>query len=233
MRPFSLLVCYLLTPALWLPSQLASAQFDPEVLYQAYVGALDLDNQGASWPALAGGSADAEFSTAPIVGIESEFVFQKGWVHWGINSGGSVAWKDGGVQFSSSGGTTPAVAVDSSLLLGELHVGGYIRGRLHDRITTYAAAGPMLLAGYHDIDDETVFDAAGDAIEGASTLDEGDSTGFNIGYYARAGIDFEIRKNEHLGVGFRYISSDLDLDDTVGNLDIEGTQLMLTFSKKM
>ena len=214
----------------------AVAEFETDVLHQVSIGALKLDDQAIHWSAPANGAAEGDFTTLPIVGVESEYVFQRGWVHWGINSGGSLAWKDSALELTGSrvaGGASQRTVVDSSLLLAELHVGGYVRGRLHERITTYAAAGPMLLYGRHELDDQSVFDASGNVLDGETVTDASDSSAFNLGYYARAGIDFEIQKNQHLGVGFRYVTSDLDLDDTVGTLDIEGPQIMFTFSTRM
>ena len=57
-----------------------------------------------------------------------------------------------------------------------------------------------------------------------------DSNDINIGYYARAGIDFQTGDNQHLGVGVRYMSTELDFDKTVGKIDIKGPQYVLTFS---
>ncbi len=205
---------------------------DENPLYQVYLGALDLDNQSTSWPGLSDGEANADFATLPIVGLENEFAFHRGWVHWGLNSGGSVAYKDGGIRFTGTRGSQ-STSLDGSLLLAEIHLGGYVRGRLNPRITTYAAAGPMLMYGRHEIDDLTVRDAGGNLVEDATGIDGGDSSAINLGYYARAGIDFEIRQDQHLGFGFRYLASDLDLDDTAGNLDIEGPQFVFTFSTRM
>ena len=53
------------------------------------------------------------------------------------------------------------------------------------------------------------------------------------GYYARAGIDFAINNRQHLGFGVRYMSTELDFDKTVGNIDIEGPQYVLTFSTRL
>ena len=121
------------------------------------------------------------------------------------------------------------VDVDSDLFLAELHLGGYVRGRLHERVTTYAATGPMVMYGSHDINDDNVHVSP----LGTVVITESDSSDINIGYYARAGIDFEFQQNQFMGLGIRYMSTELDFDKTVGSLDIKGAQYVLTFSARL
>lgn len=64
-------------------------------------------------------------------------------------------------------------------------------------------------------------------------MPDSNSDDVNVGYYARAGIDFEIEPNQHLGLGVRYMSTELDFDETTGNLDIKGPQYVLTLSVQL
>ena len=107
----------------------------------------DLDDQTGRWDDISDEPVDVDFSSLPSGGIEAEYVFDYGYVHVGLNPGGSIAWKSDDTRFAGgfteeTGGVL-AVDVDNSLFLAELHLGGYVRGRLHERITAYAAAGPM------------------------------------------------------------------------------------------
>lgn len=201
---------------------------------QVFFGVLELDDQTGEWEDIADSDVDVDFSSLPSGGIEAEFVYGKGWVHWGINTGGSVAWKSEDTNFSGSStgqsGGTVIVELDNSLLLIEAHLGGYVRGRLTDRITTYAAAGPMVIYGSHDIEDENIEERPVPVDGSDIDIPESDSSDINLGFYARAGVDFEIGKNQHLGLGVRYLNSELDFNDTVGKLDVEGPQYMLTFT---
>lgn len=200
-----------------------------EPLFQVFLGVLELDDQTGKWDEISNDEVDVDFSSLPSGGMEGEYVYYKGWVHVGLNPGGSFAWKDDDTNFSggytNETGGVLRVEVDNSLLLAELHLGGYVRGRLSDRITSYAAAGPMLMYGYHDADDDNLDDSV--------NLDETDSSDVNVGYYARAGIDFEISNRQYLGFGIRYMSTELDFDKTVGKIDIEGPQYVLTFSTRL
>ena len=197
--------------------------------FQVFLGVLELDDQTGEWDEISEENLDVDFSSLPSGGIEGEYIYYKGWIHAGLNPGGSFAWKDDDTKFSggytNETGGVLRVDVDNSLLLAELHLGGYVRGRISDRITSYAAAGPMLMYGYHDADD--------DSVEDSLDLDDSDSSDVNVGYYARAGIDFEINNKQHLGFGVRYMSTELDFDKTIGKIDIEGPQYVLTFSTRL
>lgn len=207
----------------------AGEKVQEEPLFQVFLGVLELDDQTGEWDEISDDQVDVDFSSLPSGGMEGEYIYFKGWIHAGLNPGGSIAWKDDDTNFSggytNETGGVLRVDVDNSMLLAELHLGGYVRGRLSDRITTYAAAGPMLMYGYHDIDDDSLDDSV--------DLDESDSSDVNVGYYARAGIDFEISNKQHLGFGVRYMSTELDFDKTVGKIDIEGPQYVLTFSTRL
>ena len=201
--------------------------------FQVFLGVLELDDQNGEWEEISDDAVDIDFSSLPSGGIEGEYVFYKGWVHAGLNPGGSIAWKNEDTNFaggvSGETGGTLLVEIDNSLLLFEVHLGGFVRGRLSERITTYAAAGPMIMYGSHDVEDESVEPEGGGDIE----LSETDSSDVNVGFYARAGIDFEITDGQQMGLGVRYMRTELDFDDTVGELDIEGPQYVLTFTQRL
>ena len=212
-----------------------SAEEVTQPLLQVFLGVLELDNQKGQWDEISDDYVDVDFSSLPSCGIETEYTFGRGWVHWGINPGGSIAWKNDDTNISgglsNENGGTLRVDLDNSMLLAELHLGGYLRGRLSDRITTYAAAGPMLMYGDHEVEDENVEETPGGGTgQGTVAISNTDSNDINIGYYARAGIDFQTGDNQHLGVGVRYMSTELDFDKTVGKIDIKGPQYVLTFS---
>ena len=205
-------------------------------LIQVFLGVLKLDDDTGEWEEISDSNVDVDFSSLPSGGIEAEFPFYQGFVHWGLNPGGSIAWKSDDTNFSGrvdgeTGGTV-RVDIDNSLFIGELHLGGYVRGRLTDRITTYAAAGPMVIYGYHEVEDESLEDADGTVVEDGVDLSETDSSDINLGFYGRAGVDFEIRDKQHLGFGIRYMSAELDFNKTVGELDVEGPQYVFTYSAR-
>jgi opacity protein-like surface antigen len=205
-------------------------------LIQVFLGVMEPDDQTGEWDAISEGPVDIDFSSLPSGGVEAEYLFGRGWVHWGLNPGGSISWKNDDTNFSGSltneNGGTLRVDLDNSLFLIELHLGGYVRGRVSDRITTYAAAGPMVMYGSHDVEDERVESTSQPQTDGTLVIRNSDSSDINVGYYARAGIDFAINDNQFLGLGVRYVSTELDFDKTVGNIDIKGPQYVLTYTTR-
>lgn len=205
-------------------------------MFQAFLGVLELDDATGEWDDISDGDVDVDFSSLPSGGVEGEYVYYKGWVHLGLNPGGSIAWKNDDTRFSGgftedTGGVL-RVDVDNSLFLFELHLGGFVRGRITERITAYAAGGPMVMYGSHEVDDDEAEVSPLPSSNGTVIITEEDSNDINLGYYARAGIDFEINDKQHLGLGFRYMSTELDFDDTIGKIDIEGPQYVLTFTQQ-
>ncbi|MEM9254065.1 MAG: outer membrane beta-barrel protein [Pseudomonadota bacterium] len=233
MNQLLLTLCATALPAAVIADQ---NQDDESAFFQGYIGVLELEDQTGEWDEVFDGNVEVDFGSLPVAGLEAEYAFHEGWVHWGINSGGSIAWQADDTRFA--GGFTPATGgvlalqVDNSMFLAELHLGAYVRGRLHDRVTTYAAAGPMIMYGYIEVEDEQV-QGMGDNPSDEPNIEDTDASDVNIGYYVRFGIDFEYRDNAHLGVGVRYLNTELDFNNTIGKLDIEGPQYMLTFSTRL
>ena len=217
-------------------AQAAAADFpDEPTLVQGSLGIMKINDQDARWSEIADSDLDIDFANLFVVGAEWEFPFYTGWVHWGLNPGGSIGWQGDDTTFSGSvngdTGATINFELDNSLFIAELHLGGYVRGRVTDRITTYAAAGPAIFYAEHKTRSERIDQP--DALPGGEIL-EGDenASALDFGFYARAGIDFEVSRGAHMGVSVRYGTSELDFSDTIGNVDIEGTQLLFTYSTR-
>jgi opacity protein-like surface antigen len=231
-------VCSTLFFALHITTAQAEAPNDSAPMVQISFGILELDNQTINEDGESQGAVDIDFSSLPSGGLEVEYAFAKGWVHWGLNPGASVSWKTDDTRLSGrlidGSGSTVLLEADSSLFLAEIHLGGYVRGRLSDRITTYAAAGPMVMYGSHDVNNESSMSAPPQVTPSNTVVfKETDSSDINVGYYLRAGIDFSIRKNQHIGFGIRYMSTELDFNKTVGKVDIKGPLYVLTFSTQL
>ncbi len=238
MKPRFPIVCSALFFALHITAARAEAPKDSAPLLQIYVGILELDDQTTNGEGESQGTVDIDFSSLPSGGLEAEYTFAKGWLHWGLNPGASVSWKTDDTRLSGSStngsGGTVVLEADSSLFLAEIHLGGYVRGRVSDRITTYAAAGPMVMYGSHDVNNESSTSSPPQPTPAdTAVFEETDSSDINVGYYVRAGIDFSIRQDQHIGFGIRYMSTELDFNKTIGKLDIKGPLYVLTFSTQL
>lgn len=210
----------------------STALADYDRLISAFVGSLQLDDQKGDLLDAAGDPVNISFPSLPSAGLEGEYRYGGGSVAWGLNPGGSIAWKNSGTRvsggFSSGTGGVIRVDIDNALFLGELHLGGYLRGRLGESVTAYVAAGPMVTYGRMSIESENP--PSVEPADGAPEFESSDSSDFGFGYYARAGIDLSIRGEQAIGLGVRYMSSKLDLDKSVGDIDIEGPQVVLSYT---
>ena len=122
--------------------------------------------------------------------------------------------------------------IDNSLFIGELHLGGFIRAGLTRQLSVYAAAGPLVMYGRHEVEDDDIENPeVGPA--GEIVLKSTDESDFAFGLYGRAGIDFEYSNDQYLGLGVRYMAAEMDFSDTVGKVDLEGPQFVLTYTAEL
>ena len=219
-----------------LPGAVCADEKGQGPLVQLLLGVLELDDQSGEWEEISDNDVDVDFSSLPSGSLEVEYTYGGEQVQWGINSGGSLAWKSDDTRFSGgfTGDTGAVIRVDldNSLLLVELHLGGFVRAQLSQLVSVYAAAGPMVMYGEHDVEDESVEPAPAPNSQGTVVITHSDDNDVNIGAYARAGIEFEIGQNQLVGLGVRYMRTELDFDKTIGELDIEGPQYGLTFTAR-
>lgn len=213
----------------------ASADLPEEpALVQGSIGVMSIRDENARWGDISDRGVDVDFANLFVVGAEWEYPFHTGWVHWGVSPGGSIGWQGDDTTFSGGfsdeAGGVVNVELDNSLFMAELHLGGFVRGRLTDRITTYAAAGPALVYAEHKTRSERVRSSPDAWPEGVELVGDEDASALDLGFYARAGIDFEVRRGAHMGLSLRYSASELDFDDTIGTIDVTGTQVLFTYS---
>ncbi len=229
-----------LTALLAIPTTLplAAVAEPPEhpVFAQGSIGVMTIQDENARWGEISDRGVDIDFANLAVIGAEWEFPFHTGWVHWGISPGGSIGWESGDTTFSGGftggNGGTLEVELENEFFIAEVHLGGFVRGRLNERITTYAAAGPALVYAEHRVQGENITRSPEPWPADAVLVGDEEASAINIGYYARAGIDFEIRRDQHMGFSLRYSASELDFDDTIGTVDVEGTQLLFTYSTR-
>ena len=106
----------------------------------------------------------------------------------------------------------------------------YLGLALWAAVTATAHAGPMVMYGRHEVEDEEVASPTDDDEVEISTTED---SSFAFGYYGRAGIDFQYSKGQHVGLGVRYMAAEMDFDKTVGKIDLEGPQFVLTYSQQL
>jgi hypothetical protein len=114
---------------------------------------------------------------------------------------------------SGSGGT--AVLVDIDLLICDLYGGPFASVWIADKWRLYGSAGPLVqFAGYDQQGVDESFDE--------------DGSGFGTGWYGRAGLEYFTSWGTSVGIGVRYIDSNIELDDFIGEIDAVGMEYAIT-----
>jgi hypothetical protein len=202
---------------------------------QVFIGTMDLNDQTGELQNDTGEPVDIDFSNLPTIGIEVETPYggQDSGLEYGVNAGGGVSWKGSNTKFAGkvdNGEGSVFFRIDNSLTIVEAHIGGYLRGHLGKTMDVYLGAGPAVIFGSHDVEDEEEEAVPISTANGTVILNSKDSSDVIIGYYARAGFEFDLGSGKQWGLGVRYLGGEMDFQDTVGKFDLEGLQVLLTYS---
>lgn len=144
-------------------------------------------------------------------------LWKLGGKHVDIGLEGMLSWsgRTDVVAFVAGGGGA-AVAIDLDMLIFEMYGGPFVNVFLGENWRVYGAAGPLMQWADYEQDDGTV---------------EDNSAGFGTGVYARAGLERVIYPGAMLGVGVRWSQSTIDLGNELGDLELSGTQLLITMTQ--
>lgn len=206
------------------PSQDSNA--DSYSLVQVMLGAarysnLNLDYQSAEYPTI---EATSTFTWMPLIGIEGGVPILKKPVSLGIEGGALFSWMTDSV---SAVGTIPGqvtLHLDNQLYLLDLSIGPYVSAEVGKRMRVYGGLGPILMFGqnnnqsnYYVSTSQTVYDSNA-------------SSAFGPGIYGRAGIEFRLKNSSWMGIGARAFGSKLNFSNVSGTTNVNGFQLMLTYT---
>jgi hypothetical protein len=178
-------------------------------LLQGFIGASlfeTVDRDGGSFEF----SEEPDFDTFPLIGGGGQWVLGGGQLDFGIEGGFGFGFRTEGGAFIAGGGGA-VVAVDVNVLLIDVYTGLFASTFLGNRWRLYGGVGPLMQFADYDIDAET---------DGGS--------GFGVGYYGRTGLEYVLANRAMIGVGARWIASEVDLSNDLGDLEVEGTQVFLT-----
>ena len=218
------------------PTLLSAADWDKDKdRVQAFLGVMELKNPTGQIQGGDGEPVDIDFPNMPTIGIEVETPHGEAdsGLEYGINAGGGVSWRGDNTSFAGTVGGAGSVVVfriDNSFTLAEVHLGGYLRAHMGKSADFYMGAGPTIMYGHHKVEDGETEDDEPVISNGTIVIDTDSSSDITIGFYARAGIEFDLGNQSQWGIGVRYLGGELDFSDTVGKIDIEGTQVLLTYS---
>jgi opacity protein-like surface antigen len=183
---------------------------------QALIGATDYHKLEFehSDPAVPADTAEADLSTMPALGIAGQYAIGGERIEIGLDGGLLFSWDNDDARFISTGSGT-VVLIDRGLLVADLFFGPYLSTILADRVRLYAAAGASLMYGDADYRDEIISDS---------------ESAFGVGVYGRAGAEIRLVDRSFLGLGVRWVSTELDFGQPIGDVDVEGWQGFLTYT---
>jgi hypothetical protein len=215
-----------LLASLWGSPLNATGDLEENMTVQAMLGATKYSDLNFS----STGSEDfttfsqSEFTWVPLLGISARLPLVQKNFDAGLDGGALFGWRSERVSAYGQNGTI-YVRIRNSLWLIDLFFGPYISTQIKDHTRLYAGAGPLLLTGHYERKTkEHLMNAPGDNSSGSS------SSAFGVGLYARGGVEFRLPDDSWMGIGVRGFTTELDFDNVSGTTDVDGIQLIITYS---
>ena len=174
-----------------------------------------VERSGGSSPDVDGSGEEA--SQLPLIGGGAQMKLGGERVDLGLEGMFALSGRADAVAFAAGGGGA-VVAVEVDMILFEIYGGPFVSCFLDDDARVYAGAGGLMQ--WADWEQE------GDTIG-----IDGDGEGFGTGLYARAGIEFRLGESSMIGFGGRWAESSVDLDGSLGTLELDGFQFLVTVSE--
>lgn len=198
---------------------------DSYSLVQVMLGAarfsnLNLNYQSTSDPTL---EATSTFTWMPLIGIEGGIPILKKPVSLGIEGGALFSWMTDTVSAYGGNGSIN-IHVDNQLYLLDLSIGPYISAEVGKRVRVYGGLGPILMFGQNNNQTNEYVTTS------QAVYDSNASSAFGPGIYGRAGVEFRLKNNSWMGIGARAFGSKLNFSNVSGTTNVNGFQLMLTYT---
>lgn len=212
------------------PTPVEAYDTQPPVFVQALVGAAqfaedDLTFSGTSTTDGTASSAN-DLSNMPYLGMTFQYPLHGENTQVGLDGSLLFGWRSKATSVVAGSGQL-AVSIDSSLWLGDLSLGLFVKHTFYDRWRIYAAAGPAMVFGSHSEDRSEADMQTGTSEE----YDKSDSV-FGVGAYARGGFDFLFADNAYVGVCIRGLKTNIEFDGAPqASSGLSGVQGFVSFSR--
>lgn len=197
------------------PQRMAPEWRKGQSLMQGYFGVSYYDNvtvEGSGPGHVDGDKGDLD--QLPVFGGGAQWKLGGERIDYGLECLFDFSWRSNATAFVVGGGGA-TVAVDVSMLIWEIYGGPFVSVFLGDNIRLYAAAGPVMQWAQYD--------------QYGVATDHG--SGFGTGLYARTGIEFVLPSRTMFGFGARWSDTRTDLSGNVGDLQMDGLQILLTVTR--
>lgn len=164
----------------------------------------------------------------PYGGIFSQLLYKEGTLQWGLDSGFLMGWQNERTSFYASNNQI-IITLENELLLFDISMGGFVGLKLGEKLRLFVAAGPQLLIGSVDIDDEHSPEET--SSQSTTIVIQESDIDFGWGFYGRAGLQWFYQADSAFGLSYRYYDNALNFEDSFGKVDMKADQYFITFSK--
>lgn len=218
-----------ITVSIFVRGNAASAQDDLHRIYvQGLMGTMRLYEGDYTFEGEPGSDESVVFEgdsvDIPYLGFSMQQVLGGDRIKYGVEGGFLASWKTEKWQVAVSN-STAYVHIKNSMFLGDLFFGGYTSMNIGKRIRLYLGGGPLLIYGQRKIDPEEDNPDTSDIIY-ESTYD----SEWDVGVYARTGVDFIVSDKFIFGLSARGIKTNLEFDNQGKDTKVEGVQFLFTLS---
>ena len=162
-------------------------------------------------------TVESTIDSLPTIGIMGQMSLWGDTVQAGLEGGLDGSWRNDTSRVTTSNGTR-IVYVDNQVYLINLYYGLYGSWEINHKARAYLGAGGMVNWASVKVENES------------DTLKDESESAFGFGPYVRSGIEFKLDRGYLIGVGVRSLTSDIDFSGSVGEIAVDGVQLMLTFT---
>jgi hypothetical protein len=172
-----------------------------------------VEREGGGTPPVDGDAGDLD--QMPLFGGGAQWKLGGERMDYGLEGFFSFEGRANATAFAVGGGGA-AIAVDVDLMIFDFYGGPFVSTFLGDKLRAYVGAGPLIqFANYYQ--------------DLSSSHDSG--SGFGVGGYIRTGLELVLPSRTMVGLGALWSDSTIDLSGGLGDLKVEGYQLVLTVSR--
>lgn len=157
---------------------------------------------------------------APLVGNKD--------VNAGIEIGASLTWWLSGIDMyafsTGSGGGVFAFSIDNEMWMAELFTGPYASFLIADKVRIYGGAGAGFTFAWLD------YETQNRRYDGITITEHESDSDFSVGFYGRAGIEYQFAEDMYFGVGARYLVTDFNFNGLGAKVDLTLWQALASFT---
>lgn len=190
---------------------------------------------------------DGKLKRLPYIGGAAQMVWYDDKIEYGWEGGGFVSWINDRVDYyarSDSRGLLLKISVDNVFWSIETFMGLYLSVRPIQPMRLYLSGGPLAIyavARKSDLSEtRTALNVAANSV--SRNIDRGSSlvidltnkdTDLNFGTYMRTGIEVSLSDHIWAGVSLRYMKTNLNLADSLGQFSVDGNLIQFSLTQQL